>query len=200
MDVQHRELGEQRLADELAEGADDDRLRLSGADPLQRRLGSLTFAACSSSSPSSPRGVGGRRRRSLAAAALAAVGRRDDERRAVGRVGEAAQDRGGEVRGAEVGGPHASVRGSRSSRPRRSLPRRRGCSCRPRAAPAAPPCAARGWCGRGSGRRRGGRSRAGGRAPRGPTASITIGSPLGVAAADARVQRPLDVHRRPAAG
>ena len=129
---------------------------------------SLTFSVCSSSSPSSCRGERGRRRLSPAAAAPAAVGRGDDQRRAVGGVGQPPQDGGGEVGGAEVGGSHASVRGSRNSPSVVELVLvGAGCSCRPRAAPAARPCAGRGWCGRGSGRRRGGRSRAGGRAPPG---------------------------------
>ena len=32
------QLGEQRLADQLAEGADGERLGLGGADPLERRV------------------------------------------------------------------------------------------------------------------------------------------------------------------
>ena len=114
MDVEHRQLGEQRLADQLAEGADDDRLGPRGADPLQRRL-VVDVLGLQQLDPQLARGLGGRRRRQLAAAALAAVGRGDDQRRAVRRVGQAPQDGGGELGGAEVDGPHASVRGSRSS-------------------------------------------------------------------------------------
>ena len=37
MDVDQRQLAEERLADQLAEGADNDRLGAGGAQPLERR-------------------------------------------------------------------------------------------------------------------------------------------------------------------
>ena len=73
---------EQRLADQLAEGADDAELGLGGADPLQRlglvgRLGLQQLDPELVARP--PRPAAGASR---AAAPAAAVGRRDDERRA----------------------------------------------------------------------------------------------------------------------
>ena len=116
-----------------------------GGDRAQAS-GSLTFCGWKSSMPSSraasATGGGGE----LAPAAGLAVGAGDDELRAVVGGREARQHLRRERRRAEEDGSHAT---------RRSRP------ARPRAARASRPCAARASCGRGSGRRRGGRSRAG---------------------------------------
>jgi hypothetical protein len=82
MDVQQRQLGEERLADQLAEGADEHRLGLGGADPLQR-LGPVDVLRLQQIQPQLARRDRGRRRLHLAAAPLAAVGRRHHQRRAV---------------------------------------------------------------------------------------------------------------------
>ena len=114
MDVEHRPLGEQRLADQLAEGADDDRLGPGGANPLQRRLlvdvrGLQQVDLQLARRPRRPAAA------CAAAAPLGPVGRGDDQQRPVRGLGQAAQHGGGELRCAEVDGPHASVRGSRCS-------------------------------------------------------------------------------------
>ena len=105
--VEQLELAQQRLAQQLAEGADDAELGLGGADPLERLI-ALGRLGAQDVDPELLGGRGGRRRRGAAPAAAAAVGRRDDERRAVRGGGEPAQDGGGEVRGAEVDDPHPS--------------------------------------------------------------------------------------------
>ncbi len=71
MDVEQRPLGEQRLADQLAEGADDDGLGPRGADPLQRLL-VVDVLGLQQLDPELGRDLGGRRRLHAAAAALAA--------------------------------------------------------------------------------------------------------------------------------
>ena len=138
------ELGEQRLADQLPEGADDDRLGRGGADPLQRRL-VVDVLGLQQLDPELAR----RPRRPAAAACLlprplAAVGRGDDERRAVRRARPA---------GAGPRRRTPRCRGRRSSRVGARLAMlalvavlvssAAGCSCRLRAAPAARPCAGR---------------------------------------------------------
>ena len=72
-----------------------------------RASSSLTFAACEQLDPQLGGDLRGRRRLSAAAAPPGPVGRGDDEQRAVLGAGEPAQHRAGELRGAEVDGPHA---------------------------------------------------------------------------------------------
>ena len=146
MDVEDRQLGEQRLADQLAEGADDDRLAAAPRGSARSAASVVDVArpaAARSPAPRAASATGG----GCDACGRGPGGRSGGVTTSAGRCGESAeppQDGRGEVGGAEVDGPHASVRGSRSSslvaRPR---PRPAGCSCRPRAAPAARPCAAR---------------------------------------------------------
>ena len=172
---------EQRLADQLAEGADDAELGLGGADPLPapRRcsVASVRRTSIPSSSAAAAAGAGAARRprpRRRSGGVTTSAGR-------CGGVGEPAQDGGGEVRGAEVDDPHPSSGSGLGLVP--------GCSWRPRAAPAARPCAARAsvrsrirtpsrwsiscWSTRASS----------------PEASSSSGSPLDVEAADPGVQR-----------
>ena len=103
---------------------------------------------------------------------------------------QALEDRGGELGRAEEDGAHGIGRRGRLLGGARRPPA-------PRASRASPPCAPRARCGRGSARRRGGRSRAGSPAPRSPSASISSGSPLARPAPRTRTARgalDLDVH------
>ena len=82
MHVEHLVVEQQRLLDQHAEGADDERLRLARGDRA-RASGACTPRA-GQLEPELARGRGDRRRRELAAASLRAVGARDDE---LGRCG-----------------------------------------------------------------------------------------------------------------
>ena len=112
MDVDQRQLAEERLADQLPEGADDDRLGAGGANPLELGLG-VDVTGLGQLDPDLLRGLGGGGRQLLSAAATTAVGWGDDERRAMPAPGQAPEHRGRELGGTEEGRPHASVRGSR---------------------------------------------------------------------------------------
>jgi hypothetical protein len=114
MDVQQLEFGEQGLADQLPEGADGDYVRAGAPDRLQRRLGVDVLGL----EQLNPKLTGSRcrgRRLQLPSPPLLAVRGRHHQRRPVRRIRQPAEDGGGELGGAEVDRPHASVRGSRSS-------------------------------------------------------------------------------------
>jgi hypothetical protein len=80
--VEERELGEERLLDQLPEGADENGPRLRDADPLQRRL-LVDVLRLQQLEAELSGSNGSRGRLHLAAAPLAPVRRGDDEARAV---------------------------------------------------------------------------------------------------------------------
>ena len=170
-------VGQQRLLDQRAEGAHDDRPRgLPGAAAARPRSAparpaSLTLVGLREREPERAR----RARRPAAAS------RRPRPRGRSGRVITSAG------RCSPLRASRSSTAAANSEVPRKTVAkrapgalaaRRRSPSPAPRASRASPPCAPRARCGRGSGRRRGGRSRAGSRAPRSPSASISSSSPL----------------------
>ena len=70
MDVEHQVVREQRLLDQLAEGADRDRVRAGGGERLDG-LGSVDALGLVQREPELGRGLGGRRRGELPPAARA---------------------------------------------------------------------------------------------------------------------------------
>ncbi len=105
--VQELVVRQQRLLDQHAVGADAERVRLRGGDPLER-LRVVQPLGLDQVEAELARAVGDRRRREPAAAALGPVRSRDDERGGMRARGEALEDGGGEVGGAEVDRAHAS--------------------------------------------------------------------------------------------
>jgi hypothetical protein len=115
MDVEDLEVGQQRLLDQRAEGAEDEHVRAGGGQPLAR-LGGVDRLGLEEVEAERARGLGDRRRREPAPAPRGAIGAGDDERGAVVGGREALQDGGGEVRGAQEGGGQAASRRSRRIR------------------------------------------------------------------------------------
>src|SRR5688572_18722960 len=103
--VQHTVGGQKRFPDERAVGADEYGLRLRGGDPLTRRI-VVHVLRLKDLDAEQARGLGDGRRRDLAAAASRRIGPRDHELRPVRTGRELVEDGRGEVRGAEVDGPH----------------------------------------------------------------------------------------------
>jgi hypothetical protein len=111
MDVEQRRRGQERLPDQLAEGADGPDLRAGRLDAgegiLLVDIGGLQQLQAQLAS-----GVGGRRALHAAAAAAATIGGRHDERGPVRRAGKRPQDLGSELGGAQVdGAAHAGWAG-----------------------------------------------------------------------------------------
>ena len=140
---------QERLLDQHAVGADDERVRLRGRDPRHDVVG-VERLGLDQLEAERARRVGDGRRMEGPPPPARAVGAGDDERRTVRARGEPLEHGDGERRGAQVDGAQRAVRR-----------RRRAARERSRARSAWRPCAGRATCDPGSGRRRGGRSRAG---------------------------------------
>ena len=112
MHVQHLRLAEQRLADQLPEGADDRRLGRAGANPLHR-IGGVDVLGLKQGQIELSRRRGGGRRLYASPSALPPVGRCHHQLRAVRGVGESAEDGRCEFGGAEKDrSAHAAVAAS----------------------------------------------------------------------------------------
>ena len=133
MHVQHLQLGQQRLADQLSERAHDPDLGLAGADSLHR-LRVADPVGLAKLDAELAGGRGGRRRGELASPPPRAVRGSDDQDRPVRRGGQAAQHRDRELGGPQVDRSHTSsadvrgdlvrlgaVRGLLTQRPQRPL-------------------------------------------------------------------------------
>ena len=160
MEVEHRQLRQQRLLDQLAEGADDPDLRCLSRD-RGTRLVPVDALGLVQLDTELGRGRSHRRRRRSPTASAPAIGRGDRQARTMRGRGKRTQHGGGELRRPEVDdgtgrGPAALTsrpRRRRSARRRRRAPGRgRAWSDRSshrRAGPAWPRVAARARCDRG---------------------------------------------------
>jgi hypothetical protein len=101
MDVEHRQLAEQRLGDQLPERADAADLGARNSHRLHR-LGRVDARRLMQLDPELAGEHGDRGRALLAAAPAAPVGRGDDESRAVRRGGDDLEHAGREFRGTQV--------------------------------------------------------------------------------------------------
>jgi hypothetical protein len=103
MDVEQLEPAQQRLADQLAERADDPDLGPGGENPLGRR-GVAGVGGLQQLDPQRPCGAGNGRRRGAAPPASRPVRRGDREQGPVLTGGEPLEDRDRELGSAQEGG------------------------------------------------------------------------------------------------